>query len=106
MTKSHGPDLRRAVIDLARCESCRGRGLVRGVFHEMDCFACNASGWVRADSLEPLPLQELVTQLNFKLLATERLLAEARQPRHAVGAAADYYRNNRRGAGGTNYTGD
>jgi len=105
MSKSSGPDLKKSVIELEKCPWCGGRGVVKPLFYEMDCDPCHASGWVRADGLEPLTLQELVTQLNFKLKAAERQLADARRET-PVGASADYERNNRRGPGGTNYTGD
>ncbi|WP_085696291.1 hypothetical protein [Pseudomonas sp. B26(2017)] len=105
MKKIHGPDLKKAVIDLAKCPACRGSGVVKPMFYELDCEGCHASGWVAADGFKPLTLQELVTQLNFKLKAAERQLADARRA-VPVGASADYERNNRRGPGGTNYTGD
>jgi hypothetical protein len=73
------------------------------MFHEMECATCNASGWVCAETGEALPLADLVLQLNMKLRAMERDLAIADQQ---SGAQQQYEQNNRRGAGGTNYTGD
>ena len=98
MRKSHGPTFKKAVIGLARCPACRGAAVLKGVFHEMACVQCAASGWVEALTGDALPLEELVTQLSFKLQAAQRQINELRNPqRQEV---------NRFGAGGTNYTGD
>lgn len=105
MKKSHGPALRAAQLDLAKCPACRGRAVIKGVFHELACVQCNASGWVTAETVEALPLEVLVTQLSIRLQAAERLIAQLNCFKPA-GAEAQYNENNRRGAGGTNYTGD
>ena len=105
MRKSHGPAFRKERIDLAQCPACRGKAVIRGVFHEMACAQCNASGWVEALTGAALPLEELVTQLNFKLEAAQRQINELRNPR-AFGSEATYQGSNRLGAGGSNYTGD
>lgn len=103
--KKHGPAFRKERIDLAKCPACRGTAVIKGVFHEMACVQCNASGWVEALTGEALPLEELVTQLNFKLQAVERQINELRNSR-ATGPEATYQGCNRLGAGGSNYTGD
>ena len=104
MKKQHGPAFRRELKPLMECGTCRGAGSTSGVFHQLDCLACNASGWVSRDTGEALPLEELVPQLNMKLRNAVADLARARQ---AIGGAQQQYeQNNRRGAGGTNYTGD
>lgn len=105
MNKSHGPSLRKERIDLAQCSACRGKAVIKGVFHEMACVQCNASGWVEALTGNALPVDELVTQLNFKLQAAQRQINELRNPR-ATGPEATYQNANRLGAGGSNYTGD
>jgi hypothetical protein len=74
-----------------------------GMFHQLECATCNASGWVCAETGEALPLADLVLQLGMKLRALERDLALADQQ---SGAQQQYEQNNRRGAGGSNYTGD
>lgn len=103
MRKTHGPDFRKALKPIRECLDCRGTGLITGVFHQMDCATCNASGWVCEVTGQALPLAELVLQLNMKLRAMARDLACAgRSP----GAQQQYEQNNRRGAGGSNYTGD
>lgn len=118
MKKSHGPAFRAAMLDLARCPACRGRAVIKGVFHELACVQCNASGWVSADTGEALPLEVLVTQLSIRLQAAESrvefLEKESPQARFSrivlgepySGESEQYNQNNRRGAGGTNYTGD
>lgn len=104
MNKSHGPAFRKEMKPLMECGICRGATVVRGVFHQLDCEHCNASGWVCASTGEPLPLPEMVQQLNLKLRS---VTAELNRARHSQGGAHEQYeQNNRRGAGGTNYTGD
>ena len=105
MKKSHGPAFKRAVIELAQCPLCRGRALTQGVFHELPCDHCNASGWVVAATGEALPLDELVTQLSMRLQAATRQIEQLKNPQ-ASGREAIYQGSNRLGAGGTNYTGD
>ncbi|AZF09548.1 hypothetical protein C4J93_1334 [Pseudomonas sp. R2-37-08W] len=105
MNKSHGPAFRAAQLDLAKCPACRGSAVIKGVFHELACVQCNASGWVTAETGEALPLEVLVTQLSIRLQAADHQLARIRKPAPS-GPSAQYEQNNRRGAGGTNYTGD
>lgn len=105
MKKSHGPALRKEKIVLAQCYDCRGKAVIKGVFYELPCGRCNASGWVSAITGEALPVEELVTQLSLRLQEVERHF-EQFKARQGVGPGAQYEQNNRRGAGGTNYTGD
>lgn len=68
-------------------------------------MACNVSGWVSAETGEPLPLMELAMQLGLRLRELEK--QPGRQPPVAISGPEEQYKaNNRRGAGGTNYTGD
>lgn len=106
MKKSHGPAFRVARLDLAQCPACRGRAVIKGVFHEMACVQCNASGWVAADTGEALPIEVLVTQLSIRLQAADSQVEQLRRSAGNIGPAAYYSQNNRRGAGGSNYTGD
>lgn len=106
MKKTHGPAFRAAQLELAQCPACLGRAVIKGVFHEMACAQCNASGWVATDTGEPLPLEVLVTQLSMRLQAADRQIEQLKRPAQMSGPAAIYQQNNRRGAGGSNYTGD
>ncbi|KNC16723.1 hypothetical protein [Pseudomonas sp. RIT-PI-a] len=106
MKKSHGPAFRAARIKLTRCSACRGRAVVQGVFHDLPCDRCNASGWVSAEAGEALPLDVLVTQLSLRLQAAEQQIEQLKRSVPMNGPTAQYTQNNRRGAGGTNYTGD
>lgn len=106
MKKSHGPAFRAAMLDLAKCPACRGRAVIAGVFHELACVQCSASGWVTADTGESLPLEVLVTQLSIRLQAADRRIEQLKRPALITGAAVQYDENNRRGPGGTNFTGD
>jgi len=103
MKKSHGPAFRKEAIDLVECPACRGKAVIRGVFHELACVQCNASGWVAAENGEALPLDELVTQLSLCLRAAQRHIEELKHLR-ATGPEAIYQEGNRRGAGGSNRT--
>lgn len=104
MKKNHGPAFRKELKPLMACGTCRGTGVVSGVFHQLDCAACHASGWVCQVTGEALPLEDLVQQLNLKL---RNMAAELNRARHPNGGAHEQYeQNNRRGAGGTNRTGD
>ncbi|WP_238337636.1 hypothetical protein [Pseudomonas sp. SWRI51] len=105
MRRVHGPAFKKAVIELSECPSCRGRAVTQGLFHELPCDHCNASGWVVAATGEALPLDELVTQLSMRLQAATRQIEQLKRPQ-AGGPGAGYQGGNRRGAGGTNYTGD
>ncbi len=106
MKKSHGPAFLAAQLDLALCPACRGRAVIKGVFHELACVQCNASGWVAAETGEALPLDVLVTQLSIRLQAANRRIEQLKRPVQIPALAAHYEQNNRRGAGGSNYTGD
>lgn len=106
MKKTHGPAFRAAQLDLAKCPACRGRAVTKGVFHELPCVQCNASGWVTAETGEALPLEVLVTQLSIRLQAAEQQIEQLKRPVPMFGPDAQYNENNRRGPGATNYTGD
>ena len=106
MINSHGPAFRAAMLDLAKCPACRGRAVISGVFHELACVQCNASGWVTAETGEALPLEVLVTQLSIRLQAADRQIEQLKRPVLMKGPAAQYDENNRRGPGATNFTGD
>lgn len=105
MRKSYGPAFKRAVIELDKCPLCRGRAVTQGLFHELPCDHCNASGWVAAATGEALALDELVTQLSLKLQAATRQIEQLKKPQ-ASGPEATYQGSNQRGAGRANYTGD
>ncbi|WXF89181.1 hypothetical protein WDV92_10635 [Pseudomonas syringae pv. atrofaciens] len=109
MKKSHGPAFKKAIVPLATCPACKGKAFVNGVFHQIDCVQCNASGWVRFDNGEALEIHDLVFQLGTALSAACRQ-ANGREvqagPVRTSDVSGYYSQNNRRGAGGTNYTGD
>lgn len=104
MKKQHGPAFRRELKPLMECSTCRGASSTDGIFHQIACSACNASGWVCRSTGDALPLDELVAQLNMKLRNTTAELARAKQAQG--GAHEQYEQNNRRGAGASNFTGD
>lgn len=103
MKKQHGPAFVRCLIPMTECPFCCGAGLIQGVFHQLECIGCHSSGFVHAETLEALPMQDLVIQLGLEIRRARNRLSSS----PAIGGAQDQYeRNNRRGAGGSNYTGD
>ncbi|MDN7144139.1 hypothetical protein KC131_26180 [Pseudomonas sp. JQ170] len=105
MKKSHGPAFKKEAIELAQCPACKGKAVTKSMFYELACTGCNASGWVAAVTGEALPLEELVTQLSLRLQVAQRHINELKNPR-VTGPEALYLDGNRRGGGGTNFTGD
>ncbi|WP_296187857.1 hypothetical protein [Pseudomonas sp. UBA1879] len=104
MKKNHGPSFRRELKPLMVCGTCRGATVTPGVFHQIDCFKCNASGWVCAETGEALPVEVMVQQLSMRL---RNVTAELSRSRLSIGGAHEQYeQNNRLGPGGSNYTGD
>ncbi|MEN5236623.1 hypothetical protein ABE459_03855 [Pseudomonas sp. TWI923] len=103
--KSHGPSFKKHMIKLGECPACNGRGVVQGVFYELDCGACSASGWIDPWLGQPLPLEELAAQLGMNLRAALKRIEQLKTPR-ATGPEAQYQEGNRLGAGSSNYTGD
>ena len=106
MKKSYGHAGMPPVIDLVQCPRCLGRSVIKGIFHELACDNCNGSGFVMAVTLEALPVETLVTQLSLRLRRAEHQIEQLKRPALMSGPAAQYEQNNRRGAGGTNFTGD
>jgi hypothetical protein len=68
---------------------------------------CHASGWVSLETGEALAIDVLVTQLGLLLnIYQQRIIAFENSQNQRSGAQQQYEQNNRRGAGGSNYTGD
>jgi hypothetical protein len=103
MKKQHGPALVRSLIPMTECPSCAGKGMIKGVFHELDCIGCHASGLVHADTLEPLPLEDLAVQLGM-LLRRARFMTKVEAAE--TGIVAQYQQSNNRGAGRSSFKGD
>jgi len=99
MKKSHGPAFRKELMRLMECGICRGTTVTSGMFHQLNCEACNASGWVCAETGAALPLGVMVQQLSMRLRNTTAELARAKN-------RSTEELNNRRGAGASHYTGD
>ena len=103
MKKRSGPAFVRCLIPMTECPSCCGAGLIQGVFHQLECIGCHSSGFVHAETLEPLLMEDLVIQLGLEVRRARSQLSSS----PAVGGAQrQYEQNNRRGAGGSNFTGD
>ncbi len=106
MLKGQGFGIKRERIELEPCSICKRKAVVEGVFYEQICTACNGSGWVVLGSRLVLSSDELVTQLSFKLQQAQREIEVLQQGLSIPGPAEYCQQNNRRGAGGSNYTGD
>ncbi len=107
MRKQHGPAFKASPTPLKWCTACKGKAVVKGVFHELPCTQCHASGWVSAETGQALPVEDLVTQLGLMLnIYQQRIIAFGNRVNQQPGAQQQYEQNNRRGAGGSNYTGD
>lgn len=106
MQKRQGPGFKRERIELEPCSICMGSAVVVGVFHELVCTDCNGSGWVVQGSKLVLSVDELVTQLSFKLQQLQREVRALKTAPTLIGPQSQYEQPNRLGAGGTNYTGD
>ena len=104
MKKSRGSLQKRELKFIVECNICLGKGERLGIFHYLECEQCLGSGWVCGHTLQTLPLSDVVPVLNARL---KDALAEIAKARHVIGGAQQQYeQNNRRGAGGTNFTGD
>lgn len=106
MKKAQGHVFRKAQIDLEHCSICKGKAVMQGVFYELVCSDCNGSGWVMAGSRLVLSTDELVTQLSLRLQQAQREIEVLQRGPSASGPDGLYQQNNRRGAGGSNFTGD
>ena len=106
MQKGQVHGFKRRRIELEPCPTCKGKAVVKGLFYELICTACNGSGWVIRGSRLVLSSDELVTQLSFKLQQAQREIELLQRDSSTSGQVEYYQMNNRRGAGGTNYTGD
>ncbi|WCM49001.1 hypothetical protein OH720_18500 [Pseudomonas sp. WJP1] len=104
MIRSHSPAFRRELKFIVECNACAGKGIRLGIFHYLECEHCLGSGWVCGHTLQTLSLSDVVPVLNARL---KDALTEIARARHVIGGAqGQYEQNNRRGAGGSNYTGD
>lgn len=64
--KKRTRSFRQQRVPLKPCPSCIGAGTKRGVFFEMPCPDCHASGLVDKDTGEALALEDLVLQLMLR----------------------------------------
>lgn len=102
MKKQHGPAFNTSPIPLKWCSACKGKAVVKGIFHSLPCSECHASGWVAEETGKALPVEILVTQLGLMLNIYQHRIIIAQQP----GAQRQYEDDSRRGPGGSKYTGD
>jgi len=103
MLKPRRPELATSIQSLADCPACHGAGLEQGLFGKRVCGTCFGVGLLGADG-EPLLLEQALLQLRLRLTQAQ---GEVRQLRARLPAPEPtYYTDNRRGAGGSHFTGD
>ena len=62
-----GPSSRQERRNIARCQSCNGEGIIKGLFHEMACNQCEGAGIVDGDTGEAMEPHQLIIQLRMRL---------------------------------------
>jgi len=90
---------------MIECPSCNGAGLIQGVFHQLECIGCHYSGFVHAETLEPLLMQDLVVQLGIKV-RNQTALLKSLDCSTISAEARHYQQDNTRGAGRSSFKGD
>lgn len=104
MPKKHGPDFKKAPIEVQRCRSCRAKGVVQGVFYELPCEDCKGVGWVAAGGAA-VTMEQLAYALGKRVDHAEHQLAQ-HLIKTPAGTEPVYHTENRRGPGGSRYVGD
>jgi len=89
---------------MTECPSCHGAGLIQGVFHQLECIGCHSSGFVHAETLEPLLIEELVIQLGILVRRERRQVVVGKNPARCI--VDEYQKSNNRGPGRSSYKGD
>lgn len=106
MQKGQRAGFKREWIKLEPCSICKGKAIVAGVFYELVArIATGQVGLFRGGKLV-LSVDELVTQLSFKLQPIQREVSALKTPPAPLGPQGQYKQPNRLGAGATKYTGD
>lgn len=67
MKKRHGPDFRKQLPRVERCDACDGKGRTLGLFHELDCLECDAFGAVEQGTGLALTKAQQVAWLKHQL---------------------------------------
>lgn len=78
MKKSTGPKTRWETIPMASCEWCEGNGLIKGIFHDIQCDQCLGAGLVDKRTGDALPPVEVIVQLRLRLNEARKELARWR----------------------------
>lgn len=91
-----------------KCETCRGTGQVWGAVQRIYCPSCLGVRYQSATSVEywAASNQELADELHDTRVALAMAIDRLNRAPLSTGPECGYYRNNGRGAGGSNYTGD
>lgn len=104
MQKKHGPDFKRAVIQVETCKVCRGAAVSQGISYELPCEGCSGVGWVASGGAEA-PIEDIARALGIRAAKAERSLGERAQIGRLAGGRDNKW-NNGKGPGGSHFTGD
>ena len=101
--KRVGPSWFKKERSVVTCTTCSGRGVTKGIFHEMACGDCHGAGLVDGETGEALEPLELVLQLRLRLNRAKDIIQKYRQSDSDRG-----YGSEKRGFGpdGKRYHGD
>lgn len=105
MPKKHGPDFKKEVGKVEGCRTCRTSGVKKGLFYELPCDDCKGVGWVAARGME-LTIEEIARALGVRVNHAEQQLADRIRLSVLVGDSPNRVGNNRKGSGGSHFTGD
>ncbi len=61
---------------MKRCDTCNGHGEVKGVFHQMQCDACNATGVLHKDTGEQIDTSLVMIAMR-RVIKQQRLTIES-----------------------------
>ena len=62
---------------MATCDWCEGKGLIPGIFHDIQCDQCLGAGLVDKRTGDALPPVEVIVQLRLRLNEAKKELARA-----------------------------
>ena len=103
MNKRAGPSFRQQIRPLKSCPTCKANGMIQGLFHQMPCHDCNATGLVDNETGEALAPEDMVIQLRLRL---NRQRDENNELRRQLLEQAKQDNGRGYGPGGQRYHGD
>ena len=74
-----GPSMTIKRQPIAKCDSCGGEGIIKGLFHEMPCNHCEGAGIVHGETGEAMDPQEVILQLRLRLNKAAQVVHRLRE---------------------------